>query len=303
MPGSAFLSPVARVLRLHPVSNEMTTPLEIVPIAGALGAEIRGITLSDELSDEIVAEIRQALMDHLVIFFRDQTLSPESQIAFAKRFGSLEEHDFVRGLADHPEIIRVIREADEEGMNFGGGWHSDVTHQQCPALGSVLYAIDVPPYGGDTLFANQYLAYESLSPGMQRMLDGLTAIHTARGPFGPEGRSKTNWKNMQVDVSEKALDEMEHPVVRIHPETGRKALFVNRTFTVRFKEMSEQESRPLLEYLFDHACQERFTCRFRWTPRAVAFWDNRCVLHYALNDYCGYRREMHRVTISGDRPV
>ena len=275
---------------------------QAVPISGALGAEIRGVTLSQELTDEVISEIRQALIDHLVIFFRDQNLSPETQIAVARRFGPLEEHDFVRGLADHPQVIRVVREADEKGMNFGGGWHSDVTHQERPALGSLLYAVDVPPFGGDTLFANQYLAYETLSPGMQRMLDGMTAIHTARGPFGPQGRSKTNWRNMQVEVSEKALDEMEHPVVRTHPESGRKALFVNRTFTVRFKDMTEAESRPLLEFLFAHASNERFTCRFHWTRHAAAFWDNRCVLHFALNDYEGYRREMHRVTVSGDRP-
>lgn len=275
---------------------------ETFPISGALGAEIHGISIADGLDVSVINEIRQALLEHSVIFFRDQQITPAQQIAFARRFGSLEEHDFVLGLPDHPEIIRVVREADETGMNFGGGWHSDVTHQQCPALGSVLYALDVPPCGGDTLFANQFLAYETLSPGMKRMLEGLTGIHTARGPFGPEGRSKTNWQNMQVETSERALDEMEHPVVRTHPETGRKALFVNKTFTVRFKEMSEQESKPLLDYLFQHASQERFTCRFRWTPGAVAFWDNRCVLHYALNDYTGHRREMHRVTISGDRP-
>ena len=277
--------------------------IEVRKTTRAIGAEISGVSLSGDLPDEVVAEIRAAMLENLVVFFRDQHLRPEDQIEFARRMGPLEEHDFVRGLPEHPEIIRVLREADEKGLNFGGGWHSDVTHQECPALGSILYAIDVPPLGGDTLFANQYLAYETLSEGMQRLLDGLTGIHTARGPFGPEGRSATNWKNMQVDVSEKALDEMEHPAVRVHPETGRKALFVNRTFTVRFKDMTEAESAPLLEYLFKHASQEAFTCRFQWTPGAVAFWDNRAVLHYALNDYQGHRREMHRVTVSGDRPV
>ncbi|MGB0582940.1 MAG: TauD/TfdA dioxygenase family protein, partial [Limisphaerales bacterium] len=166
-----------------------------------------------------------------------------------------------------------------------------------------LYAREVPPFGGDTLFANQYLAYESLSPGMKQMLNGLTGIHTARGPFGPEGRSNSNWRNMQVETNDKALEEMEHPVIRTHPETGRKCLFVNRTFTIRFKDMTEEESAPLLNQLFAHASQEQFTCRFRWTKGAVAFWDNRAVLHYALNDYSGHRREMHRVAISGDRPA
>ncbi|MCA9130474.1 MAG: TauD/TfdA family dioxygenase, partial [Planctomycetales bacterium] len=282
--------------------NINSNTIQASRFAGSLGAEITGVDLSAALSDETIAEIRQALLDHLVIFFRDQRLSPEQQIAFAKRFGSLEEHDFVEGMEDYPEIIRVVREADETTMNFGGAWHSDVTHQQSPAMGSVLYAVDVPPFGGDTLFSNQYLAYETLSPGMQRMLEGLTAIHSARGPFAPEGRSKDNWKNMRVKTSEKAYEETEHPVIRTHPETGRKMLFVNRTFTIRFKDMTEQESAPLLEYLFRHASHERFTCRFRWTKGAVAFWDNRAVLHYALNDYTGYRREMYRVAISGDRP-
>ena len=276
--------------------------LQVSPIAGALGAEISGVCLADELSDDCIADIRQALLDYLVIFFRDQHLSPEQQIAFARRFGPLEQHEFVQGMPDYPEIIRVVREADEQTLNFGGAWHADVTHQERPAMGSVLYAVEVPPYGGDTLFANQYLAYEALSPGMQRMLESLTAIHSARGPFAPEGRSKNNWKNMQVVTSEKAYEEMEHPVVRTHPETGRKMLFVNRTFTIRFKDMTVQESAPLLEYLFRHASQERFTCRFRWSQGAVAFWDNRAVLHYALGDYSGHRREMRRVAISGDRP-
>ena len=288
-------------------TQHMTTtlPYQLIqptPVAGALGAEIHGVSLSEDLPDEVIAEIRRALLEYLVVFFRDQTLTPEQHLAFARRMGPLEEHDFVLGMPDHPEIIRVIREADETTKNFGGVWHSDVTHQECPALGSVLYALEVPPFGGDTLFANQYMAFEALSPGMQRMLAGLTGIHTARGPFGPQGRSKDNWRNMEVKVSEKALEETEHPVVRTHPETGRKALFVNRTFTIRFKEMTEEESQPLLDYLFRHASQERFTCRFRWTPGAVAFWDNRSVLHYALNDYSGFRREMHRVTIAGDRP-
>ena len=250
----------------------------------------------------MIAEIRQALLDYLVIFFRDQDLTPSQQIAFSRRFGPLEQHDFVKGMSDYPEIIRVVREADETTMNFGGAWHSDVTHQECPALGSVLYAVDVPAFGGDTMFSNQYLAYEALSTGMRRMLDAMQAVHTARGPFSPDGRSKSNWKNMQVETSEKAYEEMEHPVVRTHPETGRKMLFVNRTFTIRFKDMTEQESAPLLEFLFRHASHERFTCRFRWAKGSVAFWDNRAVLHHALSDYTGYRREMRRVAISGDRP-
>ncbi|OYP33881.1 TauD/TfdA dioxygenase family protein [Rhodopirellula sp. MGV] len=275
---------------------------QLQQIAGTLGAEVSGVDLSTQLSDDVIAEIRKALLDHLVLFFRDQNLTPDSQIAFARRFGDLDQHDFVKGLPDHPKVIRVLREADETTMNFGGTWHCDVTHQECPAMGSVLYGVDVPPYGGDTLFANQYIAYETLSAGMQQLLDGLTAVHSARGPFSPTGRAASYWKNMQVTPSEKAYEEVEHPAVRTHPETGRKLLFVNRTFTVRFKDMTERESAPLLQYLFEHASQEQFTCRFRWTKGAVAFWDNRAVLHHALGDYSGHRREMLRVAISGDRP-
>lgn len=275
---------------------------EVQPVSGALGAEICGIDLSQNLNDEVIADLRKALLDHLVILVRDQKMSPRQLIDFARRFGELEEHDFVKGMDEYPEIIRILREADEKGMNFGGVWHSDVTHQEKPALGSILYAVEVPPLGGDTLFANQYLAYETLSSGMRDLLDGLVAVHTAEGPFGPQGRSNTNWRNMQVETSEKALEQREHPVVRTHPETGRKGLFVNGTFTVRFKNMTRKESRPLLRFLFKHASQEAFTCRFRWQRGSVAFWDNRSLMHYALGDYSGHRREMLRVTISGDRP-
>ena len=278
------------------------TVLQVERISGALGAEITGVSLCEDLSESCIDEIRRALLDHPGHFFRDQSLSPSRQIAFARRFGPLEEHDFVKGMPEHPEIIRVVREADETTKNFGGSWHCDVTHQECPALGSILYAVDVPPYGGDTLFANQCLAWETLSSGMQKLLEGMVAVHSARGPFSPQGRSKDNWKNMQVETIDAAFEETEHPVVRTHPEIGRKMLFVNRTFTIRLKEMTEDESKPLLEYLFRHACQDRFTCRFRWTPGAVAFWDNRAVLHHAVNDYPGFRREMRRVAISGDRP-
>lgn len=284
------------------MSATLPSAITASPIAGALGAEIGGVCLSEHLSDEVISEIRQLLLQYQVIFFRDQKLTLEQQIAFGERFGPLETHDFVEGMPDYPQVIRVVREADETTLNFGGAWHADVTHQECPAMGSILYGHDVPPVGGDTLFSNQYLAYDTLSSGMKRMLDGMIAVHSARGPFGPEGRSKDNWKNMRVNTSDKAYDEMEHPVIRTHPETGRKMLFVNKTFTIRFKDMTEQESAPLLNYLFQHASHERFTCRFRWTPGSVAFWDNRAVLHYALNDYTGHRREMYRVAISGDRP-
>lgn len=276
--------------------------LQISPLSGALGAEISGVNLAEDLSDEIVQEIRQALLDNLVIFFRDQELTPGQHIHFAKKFGSLDEHDFVNGLPDHPEILRLVREADETGTNFGGRWHSDVSYQEAPALGSILYALDVPPVGGDTMFANQFLAYETLSSGMKELLDGLICIHSAKPIYGRGGLSSKNFNNMPIEQDEIANAEMEHPVIRTHPESGKKGLYVNSNFSIRFKDMTVKESAPLMKYLFRHASREAFTCRFRWKNGSLAFWDNRAVMHLALNDYNGHRREMHRVTVAGDRP-
>ena len=278
--------------------------ISVAPIAGALGAEIFGVDLAAPLPNPVAAEIRQALLDHQVIFFRDQQLTPEQHLAFGRRFGELQIHDYVEALAGYPEILEVRKEP-EERRNFGGGWHSDVSYLERPSLGSVLYALDVPEAGGDTMFASQYLAYESLSPGMQRMLDGLVAIHSARRPYGPNAERSHDYgpSSMRFHFSDKAEAEIAHPVVRTHVETGRKALYVNRNFTIRFKDMTEAESAPLLEYLYEHAARPEFTCRFRWRRGSIAFWDNRCVQHYALNDYHGFRRVMHRVTIEGERPV
>jgi len=274
------------------------------PIAGALGAELNGVDLSKPLSDTAIGEIRAALLQHHVIFFRDQRLTPEQHLGFGRRFGELQVHDFVEGMGDNEEILEVRKEA-EETRNFGGGWHTDVSYLERPALGSVLYALDVPEYGGDTMFANQHLAYETLSDGMKSMLEGLTAIHSARRPYGPNAERAHDYgpSSMRVNFSEAALAETEHPVVRTHVETGRKSLYVNRTFTIRFKDMTDAESAPLLNYLCDHAVRPEFTCRFRWQPGSIAFWDNRCVQHNAINDYHGQRRVMHRVTIEGERPV
>jgi taurine dioxygenase len=278
--------------------------ISCAPIAGALGAELDGVDLSRPLSDDLIGEIRAALLQHHVIFFRDQHLTPEKHLAFGRRFGELQVHDFVEGTADNEEILEVRKEA-EETRNFGGGWHTDVSYLERPALASVLYAREVPEYGGDTLFANQHLAYEALSDGMKRMLVGLTAVHSARRPYGPnaERTHKYGPSSMRFYFSEAALAETEHPVVRTHVETGQKSLYVNRTFTIRFKDMTEAESAPLLNYLCDHAVRPEFTCRFRWRPNSIAFWDNRCVQHNAINDYHGRRRVMHRVTIEGERPV
>ncbi len=278
--------------------------ISVKPIAGALGAEVAGVDLSRPLSDSVIGEIRTALLENLVVFFHDQHLTPEQHLAFGHRFGALQIHDFVEAMPEYPEILEVRKEPEEK-RNFGGGWHTDVSYLERPSLGSVLYALDVPDHGGDTMFANQYLAYEALSDGMKRMLDGMTAIHSARRPYGPNAERAHDYgpSSMRFNFSETAQAEIEHPVVRTHVETGKKALYVNRTFTLRFKDMTEAESAPLLDFLCQHAVRPEFTCRFRWRPNSIAFWDNRCVQHNAINDYHGQRRSMHRVTIEGERPV
>ena len=279
--------------------------LSVERIAGALGAVVSGVDLAEKLDGETIAAIRNALLEHQVIFFRDQRLTPEQHLAFGARFGELQVHEFVEASALDPRIIEVRKEP-EDRRNFGGGWHTDVSYLERPALGSVLYAHEVPDYGGDTLFANMYLAYETLSDGMKAMLEGMTAVHSARRPYGPEAAERQmrgGSSSMKYRLSEAAHAEVEHPVVRTHVETGRKSLYVNRTFTLRFKDMSEEESAPLLDYLCRHAVRPEFTCRFRWQKNSIAFWDNRCVQHNAVNDYHGQRRLMHRVTIEGERPV
>jgi taurine dioxygenase len=279
--------------------------ISVNKIAGALGAEISGVDLAkSNLDDEVIGEIRRALVENCVIFFRDQNLTSDQHLAFGRRFGELQVHEFVAPMEDHEEILEVRKEADER-RNFGGGWHTDVSYLERPSLGSVLYAREVPAYGGDTMFASQYLAYETLSDGMKSLLDGMTAIHSARRPYGLNASSHyaAAERSMKYLYSENAHGEMEHPVIRTHVETGRKCLYVNGTFTIRFRDMTEEESAPLLNYLYQHAVRPEFTCRFRWEKGSIAFWDNRCVQHNAINDYHGQRRVMHRVTIEGERPV
>ena len=273
--------------------------LDIRPIAGALGAEIHGIDLASELDSGTVAAIRRAFLDHLVIFFRDQELPPERFLGFACRLGTPVEYPLVKGIEGYPEIIRVAK-LEHEAVNFGGIWHSDTTYLETPPMGTMLVAREVPPVGGDTLFANMYLAYETLSDGMKRLLDGLKGVSTSL----KADATRTREDRIKSDPTTQSRQEFiaEHPVVRTHPETGRKALYVNVAHTVRFAGMTEAESAPILHYLFQHQVRPEFTCRFAWRVGSLAFWDNRAAQHNPVNDYHGYRRVMHRITLAGDRP-
>ncbi|HVW79492.1 MAG TPA: TauD/TfdA family dioxygenase [Mycobacteriales bacterium] len=273
--------------------------ISVAPIAGALGAEISGVDLSDDLDDEVIAEIRSAWLAHLVVFFRDQPISDDQFVGFAKRFGPIGAYPLVPGIPGHPEIIAVLKEPHET-VNFGGIWHSDTTYLERPPMATMLLAREIPPYGGDTLFANQYDAYEALSPKLQEVLEGLTAVNSsARADV-----SKTREDRIRgLDGVEPQDFESRHPVVRTHPETGRKALYVNIAHTARFDGMTEAESEPLLRYLYAHQVKPEFTCRFAWRVGSLAMWDNRCAQHNPVNDYHGHRRLLHRITLEGDIPA
>lgn len=280
--------------------------ITVRPVAGSLGAEVSGVDLAAPLSNTAAAEIRRAFVENLVLFFRDQRLTPEQHLTFSRLFGRLCRMPYIKHMDDHPDIIAVLKEADEAKIStFGNAWHSDFSFLEEPPLGSILYAREVPSHGGDTLFANMYEAYEALSSGMKRMLGGLRAMHSGR-PYGRGGVPKDLKTSRSIQIERdnaEAEREVAHPVVRLHPESGRKALFVNAIYTTRFEDMSEGESRPLLDFLFAHVQRPEFACRFRWAEGSLAVWDNRCTLHYAVNDYDGSRRLMHRTTVAGERPL
>jgi taurine dioxygenase len=273
--------------------------IEVRPIAGAIGAEVHGVDLSKPLGGQTVAEIRRAFLENLVVFFVRQDLTLEQYMAFARTLGTPVEYPFVKGLPGFPHVIEV-KKLEHEKTNFGGIWHSDTSYLDSPPMGSMLLAREVPPYGGDTLFANQYLAYESLSEGMKRLLDGLTGVNTS----AKADVSRTREDRIKSDGRGEAKKDYAagHPVVRTHPETGRKALYVNVAHTARFDGMTEEESAPILGHLFQHQVRPEFTCRFSWQPGSIAFWDNRCAQHNPVNDYHGFRRVMHRITLAGGRP-
>jgi len=274
--------------------------IEVRRVGGALGAEIAGVDLTQPLDDAAVAAIRQALLDHLVIFFRDQDISPAQHLDFARRFGETADYPMLTGLEGFPEIVEVVK-LEHEQANFGGAWHSDTAYLDIPPMGSILVAREVPETGGDTEFANMYAAYESLSDGMKDLIGGLKAVNSSTNPIAAATRQHRIGEGAKRDPT--AEMRATHPVVRTHPETGLKALYVNPAHTVAIEGMSEAESAPILDVLYDHQQRPEFACRFHWTPGAIAFWDNRAAQHNAINDYHGHKRLMHRVTLAGERPA
>jgi taurine dioxygenase len=272
--------------------------MEIKAFASALGALIHSVDLARPLPAAGVDAIRKAVADYGVVFFRDQRLTPEQHLGFARCFGAINVNRFLKTVDGCPEIAEVRKEPDQQ-RNIGGNWHTDHSYDLAPAMGSILYAREVPGSGGDTLFASMYRAYDALSDGLKRTLEGLRALHSSRHVFGTSTYGLRGDLQGRVLNPEMAVQDAVHPVVVRHPGSGRKALYVNPGFTVRIDGWTDEESRPLLQYLYEHAARPEFSCRFQWGPGSIAFWDNRCTWHYALNDYPEQRRLMHRITIEG----
>lgn len=285
--------------------GEPLTRITVEPVAGPCGALVGGVDLADDLDDRTIGEIRRAVLDHGVVFCRGQSLSPERQVAFSRRFGPFSPVPFVQPIAEHDEVIAVVREPEErQGFAFGGIWHSDFSILPEPPMGSILHALEVPPYGGDTLWANQYLAFETLSPGLQETVRRLRGVHSARDAYSPKMQEiHDQFKGMTVQTSEDANRTQVHPAVRVHGETGREALYLNQQYTIGLDGWWPHEARELLDLLFRHATQPSFTCRWQWRAGDVAFWDNRCMQHMVMADVAGYRRAMHRTTVAGEAPI
>jgi taurine dioxygenase len=276
--------------------------ISVRPLAGALGAEIAGVDLRQPLSNRQWSEVHQAFLDYSAIYIRDQELGGADMLRYARYFAEPAFYPFVEGMPDFPQIFELRKEPDMI-VNVGGAWHSDTTYLDKPPIGTMLYAREVPEYGGDTMVASQYLAYEALSPGMQAMLDGLTGVYSARMNGGRGGRAENKYMKMKANVANADEVEAEHPVVRTHPETGRKALYVSTRHTIRFKGWSDEESRPLLEFLQAHCTRPEFTARIRWEKGTITIWDNRCVQHFAINDYHGQRRVLWRLPVGAEAVV
>ena len=275
--------------------------LAITPLSPTIGAVVGKVDLAAGLDDGAIATITQALLTHQVLFFEDQHLTPQQHRDFAARFGKLHIHPIYPNVKDAEEIL--ILDTSDGNPPDNDVWHTDVTFIETPPLGSVLYAKQLPPLGGDTTWSNSIAAYQALSPAFQRLLDGLTASHDfeksfPRSRYGTTPEDDARW--LQTRASHPPVN---HPVIRRHPVTGQKGLFVNAGFTTRINELSRPESDAVLALLFAHIAKPEFTIRWRWKPNDIAIWDNRCTQHYALADYLPHRRVMHRATIIGDKPV
>ena len=274
----------------------------VLPLPG-VGAEIQGVDLTGELTNSEFAAIRAAFADHGLIFFRDQAISEDQHIAFARRWAPININRFFGAHPDYPEIALVSKDVEQRD-NIGGAWHTDHSYDQVPAMGSILVARELPPKGGDTLFASMYAAYDALSAGFQDMLSGLKAVHSARHVFGRQGvylaKSDAGGERIGNAAAAETLQDVVHPVIITHPLSGKKAIYVNPSFTLRFDGWTAEESQPLLQQIYAHCMQRQFVHEFVWRPGSIAFWDNRATWHFAKNDYHGHRRVMHRITVEGE---
>jgi taurine dioxygenase len=282
--------------------------LSVTPLTGALGAEVAGPDGAPldvrKLDDDAFAEIRRASVDHLVVFFRDQSLDLDSFVEFGARWGAFGDDPFVAGLDSHPNVVRVCKEADEKHpLVFGGAWHSDWSFQERPPAFTILYGHDVPAHGGDTLWSNLYLAADHVSPGLRSTLAGLRAVHSPQKAYGAQATHNELVENMDILYGEAAHQRRSQPILRRHPDSESAALYVNWGYTESIDGWWPDESQALLDHLYDVSTNPVYTCRFRWTPGAIAVWDNRCTLHNPISDYAGARREMWRLTIEGEEPV
>ena len=280
-------------------------PIEVRPLAGSLGAELSGVAVAAALDDATLRALRDALLRYGVVVLRDQKLTRAAQLAFARQLGTPELHPIANGMAEHPELIRVLKPAGERAF-FGTSWHTDNSFFEKPTSLTILYGETVPPVGGDTIYASMELAYETLSAPMKALLEPLVAVHSASRAYDPRTTGDAKYKGeapITYTYSDAIYAEVEHPVVRTHPETGRKSLYVNAMFTQRIVGLASHESDALLAMLYAHVARPEFSCRLRWSPGSLALWDNRSVQHYAIDDYADFERVMYRVTLEGTRPV
>lgn len=276
----------------------------VSPLTGRFGADVTDIDLSRPLDPDDLRGIEAAFAEHQVLSFRDQQLSVEQFEAFALQFGTFGDTPYITPMDGHPDVLRLLRQPDEQGPLFGSGWHSDWSFQEQPPSATLLYGVDIPPYGGDTAFISQTAAFAALSPAMQSLLRGLNGVHSARRSYGPRGTFGQSDPNRSMDIrgDESALRTLCHPMVRVHPITGAESLFVNEVYTIGIDGLADDEAHAILDFLFRHSRKIDFSCRVRWQQGTLTMWDNRVTQHYAIDDYAGFRREMWRITLAGEQP-